>query len=81
MKSWAGAVLKLAVLLAVITNMTTHSEWAALVLRLGAINLVLLLFRLIKQCKLHPRLAFITDTLNEALNQLLPFSILFVCFM
>ena len=54
---------------------------ASFVLKLGSIELVLLLMRLIKESRLHPRLAFITETLGEAMGQLIPFGVLFSCFM
>ena len=63
--------------IALIDSMTAHSKTADLVLRLGALNVVLLMMRLIKQCALHPKLSFITETLAATAEPIVPFAVVF----
>ena len=61
--------------------MTVNSERAQLVLNMAAVNLICLLLRLVKQCRLHPRLAFVTETLQNATENLMPFFLVFGMFL
>lgn len=45
---------------------------------LSALTQIMLAGRLIKSGRLHPRLSFITDTLELATNQLQPFLFIFI---
>ena len=65
----------------IITSMTEHSGMADLVLKLGAINCILLLIRFIKMARLHPKTAFLTQTIVESAETMMPFGVLFLMFM
>ena len=65
----------------IITDMTVNSERAQVVLKMAAVNLICLLLRLVKQCRLHPRLAFVTSTVELATQALLPFFLVFGMFL
>jgi hypothetical protein len=64
-----------------ITDMTDNAGSAQLVLYMGAVNLILLLLRIIKQCRMHPRLAFVTATLGQASTDLIPFFVVMLLFV
>eukprot|EP01050_Picozoa_sp_SAG11_P006945 SAG11_NODE_562_length_8523_cov_38.875356_4_plen_121_part_00 len=51
--------------------------------RLAAVSQIMLAIRLIKSCRKHPRLSFITDTLIRSTIQLKPFMFIFtiLCFV
>ena len=65
----------------IIRRMSEHAADANFVLRLGAINLILLLMRFIKQSALHPRLAFLVTTIKISFESLPAFALLFLSFM
>jgi hypothetical protein len=63
-----------------IAQMSNNADSSKMILRIGAVNLIILLMRVIKQCSQHPRLAFITSTAAEAGTDLAPFGVLFGMF-
>jgi hypothetical protein len=61
--------------------MIGNAELAVFILQIGAGNVILLNIRVIKECRLHPRLAFVSGTLENAWGDLAPFFMVFFAFL